>query len=157
MSPRPETRREPRGSSADASPTEESLRKFGRFRKAVRAGRYDALIGHGPRRTLRAAAADTGLEAEVGAIRLALLRLVNEEPDPNRVAAGVARLTAVAVQAARLRHVPDNGMDEIAAILSKTLDEMEQEGAFNPDGSLNPDWPLGPSQPAPWKPLPPTK
>lgn len=98
-----------------------------RFRERLAAGNYDAVIGHGLRRTLRGAAADTGLEAEIGALRLALVRLLNEEHDPSRLAAGVSRIAAVAVQAARLRNGPDAGLDEIRSLMLRELDAVERD------------------------------
>jgi hypothetical protein len=78
---------------------------------------------------LRSAAAEPGLETEIGAVRIALLRLLDEEADPARLATGVARLTAVAVQAGHLqaRAAPEDGLAEIGAILQRELDALDRE------------------------------
>jgi hypothetical protein len=100
-----------------------------RFRQRLRAGNYDALLGHGLRRTLQGAAADAGLEAEIGALRLTLIRLLNEEHDPSRLAASVARIAGVAVQAARLRVGADTDLTTIRTHLLRELEAVEQEVA----------------------------
>jgi hypothetical protein len=100
---------------------------FDRFRAALTAGNYNAIVGRGPRRSLRAAAADTSLEPEIGALRLALLRLLNEERDPGRLAAGIARLSSVAIQAARHRSGTDSGGDELRQTLLRELEIFERE------------------------------
>jgi hypothetical protein len=98
------------------------------FRARLATGDYDALLGAGLRGALQGAAADEGLEAEIGALRLALARLLQEEADPSRLATGVARVAGVAVQAARLRRLPGAG-DEVRAALLQALAEYEAEQA----------------------------
>jgi len=97
------------------------------FRKRLAAGNYDAILGFGQRRTLRAAAADTGLEAEVGVLRIILIRLLNEEPDLSRLAVNAARLLGVAVQAARLRSAPEGDLEDVRNLLARELDAFEKE------------------------------
>ena len=99
------------------------------FPQRLASGDYAAFLGRGLRRMLRGAAADPGLEIEIGAVRLALLRLLDEEADPTRLATGVARLTAVAAQAGRLRALSaaDGGLAEVRAILQRELDELDRE------------------------------
>lgn len=98
------------------------------FQARLATGDYDALLGAGLREALRGAAADDGLEAEIGALRLALARLLQEEGDPSRLATGVARVAGVAVQAARLRRVPGAG-DELREALLQGLAGYEAERA----------------------------
>lgn len=95
------------------------------FRARLAAGDYDALLGPGRRETLRGAAADPGLDAEVGALRVALARLLEEEGDASRLAAGVARIAGVAVQAARLRQ--GGGNQETQEALRRVLAEIDAE------------------------------
>ena len=102
-----------------------------RFRDRVRAGSYDAVIGHGLQSVIRGAAAETGLEPEIGALRVALGRLLNEEDDASKVAAGAARIAAVALQAARLRGGPDSEFEAIRALVLRELDALEQEEMEN--------------------------
>jgi hypothetical protein len=103
------------------------------FRARLEAGRFNAVLGRAMRRTLHDAAAEFGLEAEVGAIRLALARLLHEEQDPSRLAAGVARLAAVAVQAARLRQPVDSGVDAVQAAILREIEAIDAEIAAGKD------------------------
>lgn len=98
------------------------------FRALLASGDYDVLLGPGLRGVLGGAAADEGLEAEIGALRLALARLLQEEEDPSRLATGVARVAGVAVQAARLRRLPGAG-DALRDALSQGLADYEAEQA----------------------------
>ena len=97
------------------------------FRSRLVAGDYDAVLSPGLREVLRGAAADPGLDAEIGALRLAMVRLLDEERDASRMAAGVARVAGVAVQAARLRQGSDAGADEMQTILRRVLEEIDAE------------------------------
>ncbi|MBA2597062.1 MAG: hypothetical protein M3Q50_09490 [Chloroflexota bacterium] len=97
------------------------------FRARLAAGNYDAVLGRGLRNSLRDAATDTGLETEIGALRLTLARLLQEETNPSRLAAGVARVAGVAVQAARLRTNPDADFEELRSVLMRGLDTIESE------------------------------
>jgi hypothetical protein len=99
------------------------------FRARLAAGDYDALIGQGLRRTLQHAAADATLEAEIGALRVALAKLLNEEDDPSRLAAGVSRVAGVAVQAARLRNSASADGESLRSAMLRALDEVEKEHA----------------------------
>ena len=74
---------------------------------------------------LARAAADPGLDEEVGALRLTLARLLREEEaDPLKVATAVARLAAVGVQAARTRRaLAEDGPDELLAAVESWLEE----------------------------------
>jgi hypothetical protein len=97
------------------------------FRARLAAGDYDALIGQGLRRTLQRAAADSSLEAEIGALRVALAKLLNEEDDASRLAAGVSRVAGVAVQAARLRNSASADGEGFRSTLLRELDAYEKE------------------------------
>jgi hypothetical protein len=104
------------------------------FRARLATGDYETVIGPELRRVLRGAAAAPDLEDEIGAVRVALARLIHEERDPSRLAAGVARLTGVAVQAAKLRHGGNAEADGIRAILERTLAEIEGEATTGIQG-----------------------
>jgi hypothetical protein len=93
----------------------------------VAAGDYDAVLVPGLREALHGAATDPGLDAEIGALRLALARLLDEERDASRMAVGVARVAGVAVQAARLRQGSEGRTNEIPAILRRVLAEVDAE------------------------------
>jgi hypothetical protein len=100
-----------------------------RFRAALAAGDYYALMGPGLRRALHGAAADPSLAPEIGAVRIALTRLLNEETDPARLATGVARLSSVALQAARLRADADDPADAFRQTFLRELEAFEREQA----------------------------
>ena len=97
------------------------------FRARLEAGDYDAIVGRKLRRTLRQAAQEPSLEPELGALRLAMIRLLHEEPNPTRLATGISRLASVAVQAARLTESPDSGLDDIRAAVKHKLDILDAE------------------------------
>lgn len=98
------------------------------FRQRLESGDYDALLGPGLRETLRAAAAG-GLEEEIGALRVTLMRLLQEEGDPSRMAAGIARVAGVAVQAVRLRQGGDAPWGEILAVVEREVANLDAERA----------------------------
>jgi hypothetical protein len=73
-----------------------------RFRERALAGEYEGLRAAGVARTVMQAGAAPGLQEEIGMVRVALSRLLEEETDASAFATGVARLVSVAVQAARV-------------------------------------------------------
>jgi hypothetical protein len=87
------------------------------FRARLTAGDYNALLGPGLRDMLRGAAADMSLQDEIGALRIAIARLLREEGDAQRLAAGLARVTDVSVRAARLRGASDAEREGLPAAL----------------------------------------
>jgi hypothetical protein len=111
------------------APAHHQYETMASFRARLESGDFDAIVGRKLRRTLRVAAQDTGLDVEVGALRLSLIRLLQEEHDPARLATGVARITAIAVQAAQLRSRDDSEMNEIEKILVRELAVIEAENA----------------------------
>lgn len=108
------------------------------FRSSLAAGDYDAMLAPGLREVLRDAATDPGLDEEVGALRVALTRLLSEERDASRLAVGVARVAGVAVQAARLRQGSEGGADETQAILRRVLAEVDAETEQRRREGVNP-------------------
>jgi hypothetical protein len=116
------------GQTADAEvPSGEEANGHAAFRARLATGDYEEVIGAALRRVLQGAAASPALDAEVGALRVALARLIREERDPSRLAAGVARVADVALRAAKLRG-GEGDQHAYAAILAKTLEEIEREG-----------------------------
>ena len=79
------------------------------FLERVQAGEYRALGEPGLAATVARAGEPRGLATEIGMIRVALARLLEEEPDAGKFAVGVARLVAVAVQAARAEQAAAGG------------------------------------------------
>ncbi len=81
---------------------DDGLEAGGRFRERAIAGEYEGLRAAGLARTVGTAGEPPGLREEIGMVRIALARLLEEETDAAAFAAGVARLVSVAVQAARV-------------------------------------------------------
>ncbi len=98
-----------------------------RFLARVQAGEYRALGEPGLAETVARAGEPRGLATEIGMIRVALARLLEEEGDAGKFAAGVARLVAVAVQAARMEQA--TGPGGIEADLATVLAALRRAGA----------------------------
>lgn len=84
-------------------------------------------------RQLAGVIADLGsvptLEAEIGAVRLVLDRLLLEETDLSRLVTGVARLAGVTVQAVRAeRAAAESPQGRLAGLLDELLDGLDDEG-----------------------------
>lgn len=99
-----------------------------RFRERVRDGSYRGLTEAGVARVVGLAAAEPGLKDEIGLLRVALARLLEEEADATRFATAVARLVAVAVQAARVQQglaaVADE--EELRTLLRRVVEDAER-------------------------------
>ena len=94
------------------------------FRARIEEGDYRQLLGAALSSVIQQAAAPPGLDDEIGMLRVVLARLLVEEDDPAKLAAGAARIAHVAVQAARARHVlqgdqAENLTDAITQILTE--------------------------------------
>ena len=77
---------------------------------------------------LKRAAADPGLDDEIGAVRVTLRRLLRDDADPLKVALAVARLAAVAVQAVKTRQT-------LAEAGANPLQEVVERAAALADGA----------------------
>ncbi len=98
------------------------------FQDRVASGRYDALVHTPLRMVLREGAAIYGVAEELGAIRFALAKLLVEEQDASKLAAGVARLTSAAVQAMKLgQSISDETDESLADLLNQILIDLEKE------------------------------
>lgn len=98
------------------------------FRERIRQGTYDALLDPSVRMLLREGAAIRGMDEELGAIRFALAKLLAEELDASKLAAGVARLTSAAVQAMKIGQALGDETDEsLADLLNEILIDLEKE------------------------------
>ena len=98
------------------------------FRERIRQGNYDALLDPSVRMLLREGAAIRGMDEELGAIRFALAKLLAEELDASKLAAGVARLTSAAVQAMKMGQALGDETDEsLADLLNEILIDLEKE------------------------------
>lgn len=93
-----------------------------RFRARMAGRSYRDLIDPDVRAVLDDAAGQPGLRDEIGALRLALAKLVALEDDPVRMATSIARVAAVAIQAMRVQQVlADPAADGLAAVLERVL------------------------------------
>ncbi len=101
-----------------------------RFQERVESGRYADLLDERVRRVLREGAAIPGLDEELGAIRFALAKLLAEELDASKLAAGVARLTSAAVQAMKLdRARGDAAETSLAELIEEILVDLDGTGS----------------------------
>ncbi|MDQ3692155.1 MAG: hypothetical protein M3464_00810 [Chloroflexota bacterium] len=95
------------------------------FRRRLQAASYRELFGAALVTVLAQAAAERPLADEIGALRVTLARLLVEEEDVGKLATSVARVAAVAVQAARVQSAL--GMErpeDVAAEIVRTLEEL---------------------------------
>ncbi|HET7092133.1 MAG TPA: hypothetical protein VFI22_01615, partial [Thermomicrobiales bacterium] len=72
-----------------------------------------------------------GLDEEIGAVRVTLLRVLrDDEADPLKLALAVARLAAVAVQAAKARQtLADAGANSLRALVKEAAALADEAGA----------------------------
>jgi len=76
--------------------------------------------------------AEPGLSEEIGALRFVLQRLLAEEDDLARLAAGVARIASVVVQAAKAQQtMTGNRSDELAEALMRALIDLDGDEAHD--------------------------
>jgi hypothetical protein len=97
------------------------------FQERVERGRYDELLADPLRGILRDGAAIRGLDEELGAIRFALAKLLAEELDASKLAAGVARLTSASVQAMKLGQALGDATDaSLSDLLNEILADLDE-------------------------------
>jgi len=76
--------------------------------------------------------AEAGLSEEIGALRFVLQRLLAEEDDLARLAAGVARIASVVVQAAKAQQsMTGSRSDELAEALMRALADLDGDDAHD--------------------------
>ena len=113
---------------SDESPSDPIPELRERFQDRVARGRYADLLHPPLRIVLRQGAAIRGVEEELGAIRFALAKLLVEEQDASKLAAGVARLTSASVQAMKLgQSISDETDASLADLLNQILIDLEKE------------------------------
>lgn len=107
------------------------------FRAALRRGDYRALLDRRFDEVLAQAASERGLTEEIGALRFVLKRLLAEEQNLTRLAAGVARVVGVAIRAAQVeKAIGGEAADGLAAALSTVLAELDRERAMQRDDAM---------------------
>ena len=98
------------------------------FWERVESGDWRRLLGDGLGAVVRQAGSEPGLDEEIGMLRVVLARLLVEEADPAKLAAGVARIASVAVQAARARHALQGEQAEnLTEAIAQILTELDGE------------------------------
>lgn len=103
----------------------EATREGSGFRQRLEAASYRTLLGEALGTVLTEAASERSLVDEIGALRVTLARLLVEEDDVGRLATNVARVAAVAVQAARAQAaITTERPEDVAASVVRTLEEL---------------------------------
>ena len=101
-----------------------------RFRKRLERGEYAGLLDDNINRVITQAAkamSEQGLADEIGALRYALVRLLAEEQDASKLAANVARVASVTVQAARAqRAISGDVAQGLTSALTQILTELDE-------------------------------
>lgn len=101
-----------------------------RFRERLKHGEYAALLDEKMSRVIAQAASamtEQGLADEIGALRVVLVRLLEEEDDVSKLAASVARVASVAVQAARAqRAINGDAAQGLTSALTQILVELDE-------------------------------
>lgn len=98
------------------------------FQERLAQGDYRSLLEPEVWEAIDSAGAERGLSNEIGLLRVVLVRLLSEEPDPSRLAQGVARVTSVLVQAARAqRAISGESAEGLAEAVTQILMEFGGE------------------------------
>ncbi|MDQ3657709.1 MAG: hypothetical protein M3457_21870 [Chloroflexota bacterium] len=101
------------------------------YQHALSSGELAALHNTPINRLIQQAAAEVGEKGvvdELGALRLVLTRLVNEQEDLDALTANVTRVASVALQAARTQRLIGEGATEmIAGALELIIDEIRKD------------------------------
>lgn len=96
------------------------------FAAAIDAGKYAGLFGSLTPRIAQAAH-DSGIESEIGVLRLVMARLLAEEADPAKLASGIAKLAGVVIQAQRAqRALSGKAADDLTDAVAVILEELAQ-------------------------------
>jgi hypothetical protein len=98
------------------------------FQERLAQGDYRSLLEPEVWEAIDSAGAERGLSNEIGLLRLVLVRLLSEEPDPSRLAQGVARVAGVLVQAARAqRTISGESAESLLEAVAQILNEFGEE------------------------------
>ena len=101
------------------------------FRRRLERGDYGEVVDAGVQRVMAQAAAEAGLQEEIGTLRVTMARLLTElvaADDPLPVAHGVARVATAAIRAVvAQRALAPEPADGLGATLARVLDEMDAE------------------------------
>lgn len=101
------------------------VREPSAFSKALDAGYYRGLIAD-LETDIQEAAAATGVETEIGILRLVMARLLAEETDPGKLSSGVAKLAGVIISAQRAqRALSGASADSLTDAVATILEELQ--------------------------------
>ena len=118
----------------DAAPQEDQR---ARFQERVIRGDYQSLYDAPMRLLIEQGSAIQGIEEELGAVRFALAKLMNEEEDPNKLATGVARLASATVQLLKIvKPAASEASDPAVETINRILIELEKEARAARDAGL---------------------
>ncbi|HEV2106632.1 MAG TPA: hypothetical protein VGR16_00055 [Thermomicrobiales bacterium] len=96
------------------------------FRRRLEMGDYQELLDRRLSDVIAQAAQDRSLVREIGALRFVLARLLAEEDDPAKLAASVARVSSVLVQATRAqRAISGEVADGLTEAMTRILAELD--------------------------------
>jgi len=112
----------------DDESAEQRRRAADDFRRRIEAGDFRGLFDAKLAEIMAQAAAETQLAEEIGALRVAIARVMNQLPqedDPTKLVTSLARLTHASVQAHRARHALTGGQaDDLSQAITKVLLEI---------------------------------
>ena len=98
------------------------------FQERLAGGEYRALFEPALSEVMHQAAEARALVDEIGAVRVALAKLLAEEEDASKLASGVARLASVAIQAAKAqRTLSGEAADGLTEALAHIIDVLSPE------------------------------
>ena len=96
------------------------------FRRRLEQGSFAALFERRLGEVIAEAAQERNLSTEIGALRFVLARLLAEEADVAKLAASVARVSAVLVQATRVqRTISGEVADGLTEAMTRILAELD--------------------------------
>jgi hypothetical protein len=98
------------------------------FQERLARGEYRALFEPSLNEVMHQAAEARALVDEIGAVRVALAKLLAEEEDASKLATGVARLASVAIQAAKAqRSLSGEAVDGVTDALAHIIEVLSPQ------------------------------
>lgn len=96
------------------------------FRRRLAEGSFPALFDQKLRDVIAEASRERNLSTEIGSLRFVLARLLAEEEDVGKLAASVARVSSVLVQATRVqRTIGGEVADGLTEAMTRILAELD--------------------------------
>jgi hypothetical protein len=111
---------------ADRSEAEDRRARREAFEARLAGGDYRQLLGPELNQIMRQAAAADGVDDELGALRYAMMRVLAEETDPERLAKSVAKLGQASIAAVRAKRLlAGQTADALTDAITNILMELE--------------------------------